>query len=687
MAVIDASYNVAGSVYAYSIRDRVYCVNDFDKHQVVDAVTQSILDTGILGPSGAIGTPTASGSGAATEGTHLVRYRYMDDTTGYVSNPSDAIEVEATGTDTTFTFGIAPSGDDIDRSTDPRVTHVILEVTLVDGTEYYVAGKVLQTASSVVYSLSDTALAQQVSVSANWGGVDDDDSFRHNPPPLSTFGFEHRGIHFVGGSEDRTLTVTATDADETVSGTGFSDEWAGKLFVIDDEQVAILIESVTSSTELELAAPYSGTTGSKTARIASNFPNRIYWSKPQYLEAFDTTTRARDVLLARGDVLRMGVSYAGDAFFFGRSSASRLLFTSDPGAAEGQEFPLPGNRGCYGPRCVIEVEGRLFIWDRQGVWTLEGNRPTPLSGAVDDLMEAWIDDTYLNRMHVAFEPVARQVLFFFVNQFDPDSVTETNWAFAFGVDDGRWQLYRYRKPFTATALSRRPDGWVRLLASDDSGNLDFLGAEDQYDGSSDSTPAILTINGIDTTSGYVLTVEETLPASPALVGESVYDAVGGASYEITAHTTSTVTLGSTPSPVLTIGDEVYIGAIQWQYRTKWIPAPGDTKSRPAYLLLRLHPENETNQLLVTFYGDYSRTALTYTRYDQSTFPDGVTVLDDASVVKVDLDAGSGDGYVPVPVPSGWRRVLQVELAGTRPDGAVRLLSMSLSPSREAVTRE
>jgi hypothetical protein len=90
----------------------------------------------------------------------------------------------------------------------------------------------------------------------------------------------------------------------------------------------------------------------------------------------------------------------------------------------------------------------------------------------------------------------------------------------------------------------------------------------------------------------------------------------------------------------------------------------------------LYPGTATGKLQVYFYKDFSSQPYTFPEAatDASYIGwDGVTFV--GGVLTVDLDAGSGDGFVSVNMPSDQWRVMQARVVSTKPDGTLRILDM------------
>jgi hypothetical protein len=123
--------NTANVACLASCQGNIYYSNNFDVQKKWNGIAADLLDSGIAGPADAIGAPSTA-AGGFSNGDHLIRYRYKDTSTGYVSNPSPALTVTVSGGNGLLTFSIGV-GDDIEFATDPKVDQYIIEATAVGG--------------------------------------------------------------------------------------------------------------------------------------------------------------------------------------------------------------------------------------------------------------------------------------------------------------------------------------------------------------------------------------------------------------------------------------------------------------------------------------------------------------------------------------------------------------------------
>ena len=657
MTVLSETFNAANLAHVYPVRGRVYLTNDFDAHTRIDPQAAVAYPSAISGPTGAIGAPSSSAAGNITAGgTHLIRYRYKDPVTLYVSNPSDAAEITGLGQVTYNIGAMSP----IVPSTDARVSLILIEMTPVNSPEYYVAAEVANDAGSVVINIPDRELVQQVAVSARWGGVDDLDSFSHNPPPVSAFGFEAQGYHFVGGTHDHSVSATFVNASKAVTfATAISPYWVGRQLLAScgtrPYTLATIAADGLSGTLLEAWEDAGATV---TVSVVSPDMNRICWSLPLYLESFDTTRRSREVLAGRADRLSGGWFFRGAVYLFGRTSTDILTYTVSPAVGDGRITPMMGHRGVYNQRCLVEASGRLFAWDNQGIWEIRSGAPVPLSAPIDPLLEQFADGSTTDRWHAAYDPFDDQVLFWFV----PVGGTEPNIAAVLDLATGNWQFMQWVQALTGSAFARFGDGEVALVVTDVNGYTWAQNCHDYQDGGPADTPNYATV--VSAASPTSVVVAQTLPTSPNLMGATVYNIDRNQSAVIASNTADTLTLaGAGLATQPAAGETLVIGMVPWEYRFKWAEVAATQKMRPAYFAVTGYPGEQQGNLQFSFFGNFdSGTPLQYTSFGASSvYPDGVRISDGLDYCTLDTDYGSADGYAPIPIPTGWQRVLQARL--------------------------
>lgn len=662
MTTLATGLNANSKMTFTAVNGRVYASNNFDPVKVMTA--DAAYNAGITGPSGALGAATAT-AGNCTNGNHLIRYRYRDSRTGYVSNPSDALSVTVSGGNGTLTFDVTA---DYTLSTDSKVDTIDFEMTAVNDSVFYRAKSALNTATAVAVSISDASLVQQVNIDSEYGSAATFDLFSHEPPPAGAVVVAHRNRLFVLGDTPYSITSASfTSSSSTVTYSGGSSKWPNRLIQVTADTVNYTISTVASTT-MTLTAVYAGTTGVKTAKVYSKFPNRMYYSRLNMPESFYTSFYARDMLIGRGDRLIAGYSMSEGLFVFGRYSSQVLVFDTDPSALTSNLINIPGNRGVFNQRCLVEAEGRLFAWDRAGVYEV-GNRPTIQSFHIDPLLDELVDYSYSAQFHGVYDSVERCLAWFFVASGD----TTPKYAIVKELDSDRWQVYRYLQAITASCVMASSDGQVRAWLGDENGYTWAFSTQNSFDGVYPSNPSVLTVTTA-TTSSFL--VSETLETTVGVAGCMAYLPSTGETRLVTANGDHSISVTPAVASAPAAGDEVWLGSIPFEYRTKWWAGEGmQGKKRPSYFYLMLYPGAATGKLQVYFYKDFSDQPYTWepdASYTGSA-SDGVTYPN--NVMTIDLDAGSGDGFIAVNMPSDWSRAIQARLISQKPDGALRIMDM------------
>jgi hypothetical protein len=667
MTTLLTGLNTTNRACLASINGRVYLANDFDPLKVM--TPDAGYNASIAGPAGSLGAPTAT-AGNVTNGTHLVRYRYRDSRTGYVSNPSGAVSVTVSGGNGTLTFDVTT---DYTASTDSKVTNIDIELTPVNDSTFYRAQTALNTATAIAVSITDANLTQQVNADALYGSAETFDLDRNGVVPTRSVIVAHRNRLFFGVDTPYAITASFSSGSAAVQYVGAPAAWSGRLIQASGDTVNYEISSVASAT-LTLSAVYAGTTGDKTATVYSKFPNRIGYSALNFPEGTLLGTYERDVLLGRGDRLKAMFSQEDALYLLGLYSTDRLVFNTDPSALTSNLLPVKGNRGAFNQRVLIAAEGRLFSWDRLGMYEA-GPMPRHISNHIDPTLAEICDYTANVKFHGVYDPIERVLAWFFC-------ISGETWpTFAAVVEldsvdtDPRWQFYEYRQGIVSSTIVASSDGQVRGWLGDENGYTWAFSTTNTFDGVYPTNPGVVTVAAGATTT--VLPVDEALYTTVTLGGAIAYLPSTGEERVVSTNTASTITLASALANAPADGTEVWLGSFPVEYRTKWWAGQGmQNKKKPSYFYLMLYPGTATGKLQVYFYKDFSSQPYTFPEAatDASYIGwDGVTFV--GGVLTVDLDAGSGDGFVSVNMPSDQWRVMQARVVSTKPDGTLRILDM------------
>lgn len=640
MTVLLSGYNVVVRPTMAQAMQRMYITNDFDPVYVSDDAV-SIRTAGIVSASTALAAPAVA-AGLCDLGTHLFRYRYEDTTRQRLSNPSNVTSVIVSTATAQLTFAKILSAD-------ATVNQITLEMSPAGNGTYYRVATSPNTAGNFVVSTADIALINLTP--ASFYG-----DFGHNPPPLASIVCEHRNRVWLWGRSVRSFTVGVTNGLATVSGTGFSAQWAGQTIVI--AGVTYVIASSTT-TVITLSVVYAGGTNAAIAAVVyGNQPNLLAYSRSGYPESFDTTALARQISLATGDVPSAMFSLFGDLYLIGQRSMRRLTYTSDPGT--GQIVNLPSTLGAYHQRCIYCDSGQIaFGWGRDGMWYISALQPTRISDDIILTVTSLADATRTAERFVHFEPVHRELMFFFCASGE----TSCRYAACYSLDTQMWTLDIFRQGITAACLNSSYTDRIRLMLCDVNGSSWRVGVNSNDGGDY----GVVTVGGGSTTT--------VIQGGTAVQGQTLY--------RVSTAETRLVSVGGTPftvTPALsttpTAGETVYLGSIPMVLRTSWFPGGGlETKKRPRYLLLKFRPVTTMGSCTVQFQADWSNSFLSFSVGVNDTLPQGVSVMAGGLGFLVDMDNGGQDGFIAVPMPSEWRRVIRAVVTHITPYDTVRFINI------------
>ena len=224
------------------------------------------------------------------------------------------------------------------------------------------------------------------------------------------------------------------------------------------------------------------------------------------------------------------------------------------------------------------------------------------------------------------------------------------------------------------------------MLGDENGYSWYFGINGAFDGTPPTCEPVVTVTSATTT---VITVNETLPtSSPDLAGVIIYDPNTGESRPCTSNTSTTITVSPAFSTAPAVDQEMFIGPISFEYRTKWWVGPGqETLKDPPYFVIKLFPGSASGKMRVYFYADMATTPSPVTANVSDEWPDGVSIVNGDNFITIDLDGGDGDGVVSVPVPVSWKNAIQARVTSIRPDGGLRVLDMQFALTKRGVATD
>jgi hypothetical protein len=643
--VLTTGYNVAQTPTVVQALQRLYFVNDFDAMKVTDDGL-SLRAVGITSPASALSAPTQT-SGNCSVGVHLVRYRYEDSRRQRLSEPSAAISVTVSSSAKQLAFTNITSSD-------TTVDKITFEMTAAGASTYYRVATVTNAAGTTNISTVDTDLINLTPASI-YG------EFGHQPPPLNSIMAEHRQRLFLWGSTIRTFTVSVTTGSATVTGTGFSTQWAGRKATFSNDTANTYYVSSATTTSITLTGTFSGATNaSVTMTIQHATPDLLGWSRAGYPESWDTVNQARRITLNAGDTPAAMASVLGDLYLIGQRSMRRLVYTSDPG--QGMLVAIPNSLGAFHPRCVVvDAGGMCFGWGRDGVWLIDAMQPKKISDRVDTTISTLADPANTSARFLVYEPVQRQLACFF------PLVGETSCraAVVYDINSGRWSLWYFRQGMTAGCLNSAYTDRVRLMLADTNGFSWRMGTAANDGG---GAGVVLATSGSTTTTTNCSCSATTgqMIYRPATAETALISAVGGSSVTHSAFATA-----------CTAGEAIWIGSFRQRIVTDWVTSEGmKDKKRPSYLLINVRPNTNMGTMDVYIYLDFSSNPTSFSALASDNFPTGVTL--GTNKMTVNLDTAVTDGFVAIPLVADWNRAIRAEIQAQTPYDGLRILGITFS---------
>ena len=652
----------------------IYLADDFDPILVATAATG--YNAGIAGPTNTpVGNAGAALGGMTTPGTHLMRYRYQNSQTGYVSNPSVAASITSTSINATleFSVGAVGSGDDVIISSDPKVDTILIELTTISDATFYVyptsfpntvpGGGILE------MSQPDAVLIQGVNADSLYGAASTFDLMSHEVPQALGDVAAIRNRMFYGVDYPYALTgVTVNSGATSFTGTGFIAQWVGRLLNPGPGSAAYQIATINSTlTAGTLTSVYAGATATGAASVYVKLPNRGYYSRLNFPEECYAAGYARDFLGGRPDRMRAMYPRPDGLYVFGAFSSERLAFQSDPSAVSSALYPILGNRGTLNKRCLVEAEGSLFAWDAAGIYRVE-QIPVPVSEPIDQSLREMVDFTQFTSFHGVYDPIDRTLMWFFTAIGD----TAPHYCVCKEFFTDRWFFYYFQQGITCSQQIAGTDGQVRAWLGDSNGYTWAFGVTGTFDGVPPSQTASCTLLLAGSTTS-IINVNQALNTALGNAGASVYIPATGDLRFVTSNTSSAITLNAPLSVLPADGSAVWLGMIPITYTSKlWQGASAADKKSPDTFDMTFYPGTTTGYANVYFYQDVSATPVAYVKDSSYVLPSGVDIVGGALQITL-AGGGNNTGYISVPMPSDWNRSIQFQIIQQIPDGPFRLI--------------
>lgn len=635
---------------------KLYYNNDFDDTRRMERGDLAAVTAGIDAPASAP-TFSSNSTGSLGAGTYRLRYRYYDEKTGYLSNPSSELERTTTSGQSIMVNGV--------NSSDAKVTQVFWERTTADGSVFYREGTASTATAMFEFDDSDTVLEQGIAIDAIYG------DYGHEPPPQVEIMCEHRGRMFGWKRSVRTRTgCTISSGNASISGAGFptNGAWDGRLLTVNSEKTTNIVASTTSAV-ITLAAAYSGA-ATGTANTISVFhpqPDMLYWSRAGFPESWKLSTWARRVLQGGADEPSAMFSAYDTLWLCGQHSIRTFDYTSDPAAA--RLSAIPTEMGVYNQQCVVQADGRTFGFGQAGVFELQGRVPTRISDDIEIQLADLIDTTQFADFHGCFDPYERSVTWYFTRAGD----TVPKDGICYFVESGQWQFVSYRQAiecsttYGSATYPYRPyladtNGWVWRVGDDRPG---------------DCIPTSLS-SGVLTTasasSGTTINIVESLPTgSGDCKGAMLYWPTQNEARAVASNTANTITLASAFSSDPGAGVTLYLGSIPVYLKSDWwMMRSPQHKKRPPYLAIEHLSDSTAPDAYVSVYQDLSGTAAQWTTDAGDSRLLGVTPTS-ATIRTIDLDATESAGVLYVELPDKYCKYWRWEMTQDKPSGTLQLM--------------
>lgn len=396
----------------------------------------------------------------------------------------------------------------------------------------------------------------------------------------------------------------------------------------------------------------------------------LIWSRAMFPESWDAVNYGRRVTMNDGDTPSAVASFYSDLYLVGQRSMRRMVYTSDPAAA--MIVDLPGSFGAFNQRCVLKVDGGLLVgWGRNGAWMIDAMQPKKISRHVDDTLVALVAASATTERFMAYEPLRREVAFF----FPLSGQTTCKAALIWSMDTNEWTLWKFRQPITAGCMNAKYSDRARLMICDANGFAWRMGAASNDGGGAGE---------VTVTTGSTTTVINAV--NTATTGQTLYHPTTGEERRITAASGTSVTVTPALAAAPTAGIILYIGSIRQRMVTDHNPGGGmNAKKRPTKLLMAIRPDTSMGDAQVNFYTDFATTKEAVSSFAADTFGSGVSIA--SNQISIDLDTGGTDGFIPIPCPGDWKRVIQAEIIAETPLDGVRFMDIefrddSTEPSEE-----
>ena len=367
---------------AHTPEGELLVVNGMDRPQRWDGIGTTSEDAGVPAPTTNC-TVTNGGTGSIL-GTYYYGVRFLDDE----DIPSDLTVLGSFyGTScASITYSGIPLGTNsritkrqVFRSTANQAITVYLDTTISDNTTQVATSGYDDNTLAGLFALP--ILRADGRLNARRFGL---------PPSHKKVVVVHqnRTFWFVdavmkeGHAELTSGSATCTFVGATVS----SQLVDRKLYVSGHSTVYDVSATSPTASTVTLSANFSGPTdmlASYAVKMPKSERNLIYFSELFEPESVPSTNATRLVQEASDSTdLTAGISYGSFLWLFTENSMYRWTFQTHP-VNDGAIYPAE-ERGCLNQRCMVHIEGKLFLLDRQGPYAFNGGNANPIGESIQD---------------------------------------------------------------------------------------------------------------------------------------------------------------------------------------------------------------------------------------------------------------------------------------------------------------
>lgn len=180
----------------------------------------------------------------------------------------------------------------------------------------------------------------------------------------------------------------------------------------------------------ERAFYYGGTT----------YSNRVYWTEAGTLQRFYASAYVEAegpvrCVIAQGQRLIIFTDYTVEIL------ESDFVRNSADGSYILQRTVVSRTVGCFGHLAAVNAHGRVFWIDSRGVWTLNGDDPTPISENIRGLFP-FINTNLKHRVVASYNHITRQIWFVVAlggEEFQTDT-SRTQTILPYNLDKNNWSV-------------------------------------------------------------------------------------------------------------------------------------------------------------------------------------------------------------------------------------------------------